>query len=354
MAELSVLTINSGSSSLKASLFSRDGSRKDYAYGRLDGQEAAFERLIEEIDEKPDLIGHRFVHGGEIEDAARLVSEAELERLKKLIPLAPLHLPGNIMGLEYCTRFGVPQVACFDTSFHSTMPEASRKFPIPERFGIKRYGFHGLNYNYISKQLPALLGDAAYGTIVAAHLGSGASLCLMENLKSVDTTMGYSPAGGIVMGTRSGDLDPGVMLALSKRMDHQALTRIVYHEMGLHALSGGESADMTDLLKSKSERAGFAIDFFCNSVRATIGAYAAKAGGVDALVFSGGIGEHAPTIREKICSPLEFMGFSLEDKANRLNLRKISGKHSRPILIVSADEESVIRDLCLGFASRAA
>lgn len=351
MDALTILTINSGSSSLKASLFPKDGSRKNFRYDHLEGQHSAFEKLLEEIGEMPDMIGHRFVHGGDIVEPARVVDEAERTRLRDLIPLAPLHLPGNLLGLDLCSNFGVPQIACFDTAFHATMPEISKRLPIPDRFGLRRYGFHGLNYAHISKQLPALLGDLAYGTIIAAHLGSGASLCLMKNLQSIDTTMGYSPAGGIVMGTRSGDLDPGVMLELSRLMTHEELARIVYHEMGLYALSKGESHEMSNLLGSKSAQSRFAVDYFCNSVRAAIGAFAAKAGGIDALVFSGGIGEHAPQIREKICSPLQFMGFWLDDAANKGTGMKISGRDSRPVLIVSADEETVIRDLCLDFTS---
>ena len=347
MAQLNLLVVNSGSSSLKASLFSKDGSRKDFRYDHLEGQKTAFESLMKAVGEIPDLIGHRFVHGGDVSEPARLVDEKELKRLKNLVPLAPLHLPGNLLGLELCSNFGAPQIACFDTAFHATMPEMSKRLPVPERFGLKRYGFHGLNYAHIAKKLPSILGKEAHGTIIAAHLGSGASLCLMQNLKSVDTSMGYSPAGGVVMGTRGGDLDPGVMLALSGRMSHDELAHMVYHEMGLLALSGGESHEMSDLLKSESAQAKFAVDYFCNAVRSAIGSFAAKAGGIDALVFSGGIGEHAHEVREKICSPLEFLGFSLEEKANRANLQKISAKDSKPVLILPADEEAVIRDLCL-------
>lgn len=350
MAPLSILTTNSGSSSLKASHFSRDGSRRNFRFGHLGGaRDAAFEALIEAIGETPDLVGHRFVHGGDIAEPARLVDAAERARLESLIPLAPLHLPGNLLGLDHCARFGAPQIACFDTAFHASMPEISRRLPIPGRFGLRRYGFHGLNYTHIANGLPHLLGEAAQGTIVAAHLGSGASLCLMQHLKSMDTTMGYSPAGGIVMGTRGGDLDPGVMLELSRRMEHEELARIVYHEMGLVALSG-ESPEMSELLKSANSAAAFAIDYFCREVRAAIGAFAAKAGKIDALVFSGGIGEHSPDIREKICAPLAFLGISLNGNANLSNATTISDANSKPVLVVAADEEAVIRDLCLSLA----
>ena len=351
MALLNILTVNSGSSSLKASLFTKDG-RRNFRYEHLDGgQQAAFDALMRKIGRAPDVIGHRIVHGGDIAEPARLVDKIERTRLESLIPLAPLHLPGNLLGIDLCSNFGVPQVACFDTAFHAGMPELSRRLPIPEKFGLRRYGFHGLNYAHVAKKLPEILGETAKGRVIAAHLGSGASLCLMQNLQSVDTTMGFSPAGGIVMGTRSGDLDPGIMLALSNHLDRTALSDAVYHEMGLLALSNGESPEMTDLLASKSRHARFAIDYFCSSVRAAIGAFAAKAGGVDALVFSGGIGEHSPEIRRKIIAPLAFLGFSLDEHANLADHQRISGSDSRPVLVVPADEEIIIRDFCFDLIS---
>ncbi len=347
-----VLTLNSGSSSLKASLFRADGTRRDWCYrpmgqGFVHDHAAAFDALLKDLDgEVPQAIGHRFVHGGEVTDAARLLDAAELERLHSITPLAPLHMPGNLLGVELCrARFDVPQVACFDTAFHHTLPELARRLPIPHELGMRRYGFHGLNYAYIASRLPSLLGDVAHGRVVVAHLGAGASLCLMEGLKSVDTTMGYTPAGGIPMGTRSGDMDPGVMLELAKHYDSQALSDLVYHRMGLLALSAGESSEMHHLLESHSPTAGFAVDYFCRHVRAAIGAFAAKAGGVDALVFSGGIGEHAPQIRERICQSLGFLGLILDAEANQANRPWISATGFKPVLRIAADEEAVIRDL---------
>ncbi|MBZ0068257.1 MAG: acetate kinase [Thiobacillus sp.] len=341
-----ILTINSGSSSLKASLFRVDGARRDWHYTQAD-QTEAFDALLKDLgDEAPEAVGHRFVHGGETSEAARVLDEAELERLRGLIPLAPLHLPGNLLGVERCrARFDVPQVACFDTAFHHTLPEWASRLPIPQALGMRRYGFHGLNYAHIASRLPLLLGEGARGRIVVAHLGSGASLCLLENLRSVDTSMGYTPAGGIPMGTRSGDLDPGVMLELARQYDHVSLSDLVYHQMGLLALSGGESSDMAALLASTSEAAGFAVAYFCRQVRAAIGGFAAKAGGIDALVFSGGIGEHAPQIRDRICEPLGFLGFSLDAEANRDNRDMIQADGSRPILRMVANEEGMIREL---------
>ncbi|MDO8810974.1 MAG: acetate kinase [Gallionella sp.] len=343
-----ILTINSGSSSLKASLFAANGSRRDFHYGGVREPQEAFDRLMRELgSDMPDAVGHRFVHGGDIADAARLVDSAERARLESLILLAPLHLPGNLLGIDLCAqRFPVPQVACFDTAFHATMPELSRRLPIPNELGLRRYGFHGLNYAHIAKALPGVLGDAAHGKVVVAHLGSGASLCLMENLKSTDTTMGYTPAGGIAMGTRSGDLDPGVMLELAKRYTPQQLSDMVFHQMGLFALSGGESSEMSVLLSSNSEHAKFAIAYFCRQVCAAIGSLAAKAGGIDAIVFTGGIGEHCPGIRAAICEPLAFMGFEADAVSNQSGLTKIWRAGSKPILVIPADEERVICELC--------
>lgn len=343
-----ILTINSGSSSLKASFFSAEGLRRNFRYGHVHEPAAGFDRLMHDLGgELPAVVAHRFVHGGDAAEPARVIDSLERERLQRLVHLAPLHMPGNLLGVDLCAgRFAVPQVACFDTAFHATMPAWAKQLPIPGYLGMRRYGFHGLNYAHVARQLPGLLGESAHGKIVVAHLGSGASLCLLENLKSVDTTMGCTPAGGIVMGTRSGDLDPGIMLELAQKYDAEKLSHMVYHEMGLLALSGGESAEMQDLLASQSKQAGFAVDYFCREVRARIGAYAAIAGGLDALVFTGGIGEFAAQVRRRICDGLEFLGLSLDEQANQDNAKRIEGEGKKPILIVPADEERMMRDLC--------
>ncbi len=344
-----VLTINSGSSSIKASLFKAEGTRRNFRYEQVRDQQVAFDQLLQDLGaDIPDLVGHRFVHGGAITDPARRVDVTERSRLERLIHLAPLHLPGNLLGLDLCLqRFNAPQIVCFDTAFHATLPELAKRLPIPNELGLRRFGFHGLNYAYIAQKLPELLGDSAYKKVVVAHLGSGASLCLLENLKSVDTTMGFTPAGGIPMGTRSGDLDPGVMLELAKRYKTpEALSDVVFHKMGLLALSGGESSEMNQLLSSQSELAQFAVDYFCRQVRAAIGAFAAKAGGIDALVFTGGIGEHSPEVREKICAPLVFLGFVLDSAANQSGALDLGLVSHKPILLVPADEEIMINNLC--------
>lgn len=349
---MSILTVNSGSSSLKASLFRADGSRRNLSYAHIgrggpNNHAAAFDALLNDLgDDHPSAVGHRFVHGGEITDAARLVDEAERARLDGIAHLAPLHMPGNLLGVDLCAaRFNVPQVACFDTAFHTSMPELARRLPLPSALGLRRFGFHGINYAHIAHCLPGILGDAARGRIVVAHLGNGASLCLMQNLRSVDTSMGHTPAGGIPMGTRSGDLDPGVMLELAKRYDALELSRLVYQQMGLLALSDGENSEMSALLESSTPGARFAVEYFARQVRGAIGSYAAKSGGLDALVFSGGIGEHAAEVRDMICAPLGFLGFTLDAQANRSHAQLLSTPNSKPVLMMPADEEAEIARL---------
>jgi acetate kinase len=347
-----ILVVNSGSSSLKASLFAADGARRNFRFeqighGPLPDHRAAFAALMQDLGtDAPAAVGHRLVHGGDVTEAARLIDATERARLEALVPLAPLHLPGNLLGVDICReRFAVPQLACFDTAFHATLPEIARRLPIPQSLGLRRYGFHGINYAHVARQLPRLLGDAARGKVVVAHLGNGASLCLLDDLRSVDTSMGHTPAGGIPMGTRSGDLDPGVMLELGQHRSHEELVDLVYRRMGLLALSDCESSDMVTLLASPTAAARFAVDYFCRQVSGAIGAFAARAGGIDALVFTAGIGEHAAGIRARICEPLAFMGLRLDPDANRRHDTRLNTATSRPVLRIPADEESMIRDL---------
>lgn len=346
---LSILTVNSGSSSLKASLFLATGERKNFRYehigqDRFQNHAKAFDTLLSELgNASPDVIGHRIVHGGDAADAARLIDATERARLENITPLAPLHMPSNLLGVDLCAKqFQCPQFACFDTAFHRTLPELAYRLPIPQALKLRRYGFHGINYAHVARQLPALLGQAAQGRVIVAHLGNGASLCLLENLHSVDTSMAYTPAGGIPMATRSGDLDPGVMLALASRYSNAELSNLVYQQMGLLALSDGESSDMSVLLNSKSKAAKFAVEYFARQVRAAIGAYAAKSGGIDALVFTGGIGEHSAKVRRLICEPLAFLGFQLDSLANQSNSAVVNRVDSKPMLIIPADEEAEI------------
>jgi acetate kinase len=352
MALLNILAINSGSSSLKASLFMDNGKRRNFHYNYnsndyIHSHAKAFISLLSDLGNvNPTAVGHRFVHGGDVTDAARLIDTAERARLQSISYLAPLHMPSNLLGVDLCTKqFNCPQIACFDTAFHATLPELAYRLPIPQALKMRRYGFHGINYAHIARQLPKLIGAAAQGRIVVAHLGNGASLCLLENLRSVDTSMAYSNAGGIPMATRSGDLDPGVMLELAKRFITSELSSLVYEKSGLLALSDNESSDISELVKSKTKNAKFAVDFFARQVRAAIGSYAAKAGGIDALVFTGGIGEHSSKVRALICEQLGFLGFALNTKANQANFDTLNTASSKPVLVIPADEEAEIAHL---------
>lgn len=347
MALLTILTINVGSSNLKASLFDPNGHRKDFTFPFRNKTEAlslasVLIRLTDALHGcKPDVISHRFVHGGDITDAARRIDTTEGNRLESISHLAPLHMPKSLEGVDYCAKiFNVPQVACFDTAFHTTLPEIAYRLPIPQHLNIRRYGFHGLNYAYITKQLPKHLGTKATGHIIIAHLGSGASLCLLDHLKSVDTTMGYTPAGGIPMATRSGDIDPGVMLALAKQFSPEALTKLTFEQMGLFALSDQKSTDVAILENDNSDSAQFALAYFARQIRAQIGALAAKAGGIDALVFTGGIGEHSALIRSLVCKELAFLNLKLDTAANQIHATALHQPDTKPILIIPANEES--------------
>lgn len=352
-----ILTINSGSSSLKASLFESGSARRNFRYEHIGhgfphDHDEAFDALLGDLGGvRPLAVGHRFVHGGEITAAARLLDATEFARLEAITPLAPLHMPGNLLGARLCrARFDCPQVACFDTAFHAGMPELARRLPLPRELGFRRYGFHGLNYAYVAARLPALLDEAvARGRIVVAHLGAGASLCLLEDLRSVDTTMSHTPAGGVPMGTRPGDLDPGILIDLASRQAPPALADIVFHRSGLLALSDGESDEMAELAASASPAARFAIDYFCREVRAAIGAFAAKAGGIDGLVFTAGIGEHSARVRELVCGSLGHLGFSLDEAANARHDTMLAAAGSKPILKVAADEEAMVRELTSAF-----
>lgn len=351
----SLLVINCGSSSLKAALFQTSLPRRNFHYTIdkalpiLEAFNTIFQQLFKALGQIiPSRIAHRFVFGGHMPDLARLLTKDELQRLEALTSFAPLHLPLNLLGVRLCeNHYGyVPtlqQWACFDNTYHYHLPALAYRYAIPESTQLRRFGFHGLSYAHIAKQLPKLLGEElARGRVVVAHLGSGCSLCLLENLQSADTSMGYSTAGGIPMATRSGDLDPGVMLALAEQMDQAKLQDLILHNSGLLALSQGESSDMQSLLASSTPAAIFAVEYFACSVRAMVGSYAAKAGGIEALVFTGGIGEHASRIRSLICEPLSFLGFSLSESANQTHQTWISDTASKPILVISADEEAEI------------
>ncbi len=315
-----MLCVNAGSSTLKMALFAvgpAPGDERELWRWYRDEVEPDVAAALGDLRATglpgPDVVGHRVVHGGTAHTGPTLVDDALLDELRDLVPLAPLHEPSAIAGIEAigAALAGVPQVACFDTSFHHTLPEEAAHLPLPERFwldGVRRYGFHGLSYEYVV----AHVGAERLGRAVIAHLGNGASLCAVRDGRSVDTTMGFTPTGGIVMGTRSGDLDPGVLVHLlaAEGYDAASLEHLVNYESGLLGLSG-TSSDMRALLGAREAgdpRADLAIRVFCRTVRKQVGAYAAVLGGLDTLVFTGGIGEHAAEVRDEICAGLEFLG----------------------------------------------
>jgi acetate kinase len=295
-------------------------------------------------------VGHRVVHGMKHSEPA-LITPKLLRELHRIIPLAPDHLPREIALIEAFRRRHpeLPQVACFDTAFHHAMPDVARRLPIPRHYaakGVVRYGFHGLSYAYLMEELGRLDPEAAKGRVILAHLGNGASLAAVRHGKSVDTSMGFTPASGLVMGTRTGDLDPGMAYYLA-RTGHMTATRfqqMVNHESGLLGVSGTTS-DMRDLLAREAgdARAAEAVALFCYQAKKWIGAFAAALGGLDTLIFAGGIGEHAAVIRERICTGLDFLGVELNQKRNARNAPLISPDDCPvTIRVIPTDEELMI------------
>ena len=389
-----ILTINSGSSSIKFSLYGLGETEALILKGELAGigvergdfqaedqgghqltarkielpdHEVAFKTLFDwlqghEIGKNLHAIGHRLLHGGPAHIKPQLVSPALIEDLKLLIPLAPEHLPDEIKGLEAVHQLfpDLLQVACFDTAFHRRMPDLAQRYPLPEpliREGLRRYGFHGLSYEYLTQELEREAeSQEAYGKLIIAHLGNGASMAAIENGRSLDTTMGLTPAGGLVMGTRVGDLDPGVILYLlqEKGMSPAAANHLVNHQAGLLGISG-ISEDMRDLLAREDTATGaaLAVRIFCYQARKFIGALATVLGGLDTFVFTGGIGENSATIRARICANLEFLGIHLDLDLNNENAPIISKKGSPvTVRVMKTNEELMIarhtRDLLTG------
>jgi acetate kinase len=295
--------------------------------------------------------GHRLVQGGpRYRDPQRITPEF-VHEIEQLVPLDPDHMPAAIRGIQFLARKfpQLPQVACFDTAFHSSLPKVARMYALPRRLydqGVLRYGFHGLSYEYVMLELQAVEGGLANGRVILAHLGSGASMVAVKDGKSVDTSMGFTPLEGLVMATRSGDVDPGVLLYLleHKKMSAKAMSTLVNKESGLLGVSG-TSADMRVLLDKIEQdgRAGEALDLFCYRAKKYIGAYAAVLGGVDILVFAGGIGEHAPIVRKAICEGLDFLGIRLDSAANEANAAVISPAESRVrVRVIKTNEDLMI------------
>ena len=378
-----ILVLNAGSSSIKFALYpamETDGGRVLYA-GEIEGighvarlsvtdadgktvaerpvkgkatHHVALSVLLDWISKHSGGIvlaaaGHRVAHGGSEFVAPVMITPTVREKLESLNPLAPLHQPYNLAAITALSTLHpkLPQVACFDTAFHATEPDVATRIALPRQLtdkGIRRYGFHGLSYEYIASVLPGHLGDGADGRIVVAHLGSGASMCAMRERRSVATTMGFSPLDGLVMGTRCGSLDPGVVLYL---LDHEGMssadvTHLLYEKSGLLGVSG-VSDDMRDLLASDDPNAAEALELFVYRIVRELGSLAAALGGLDALVFTGGIGEHATEIRARVCRQAAWLGIDPDEAANRRGGPRIDrGDSDVSVLVLATDEQLVI------------
>jgi acetate kinase len=378
-----LLTVNPGSSSLKIAVYELDGTEKlilsaeaeriGLVNGRMRVTDADGTTLLDErgdladhrtalgallawlrsrgVDRRLDAIGHRIVHGGSRHRDPQLITPELLAELRELAPIDPDHLPAALGVIEQMADAhpAVPQVACFDTAFHRSMPRLAQLYALPRRLwdtGLVRYGFHGLSCEYIMQELRILDGPSADGRVIIAHLGNGASLTAVRHGVSVDTTMGFTPTGGLMMGTRSGDLEPGVLLFLlqSQGMSPEALGRLVNREAGLLGVSGS-SHDMRDLLdrESSDPRAAEAVALFCYLARKFLGSLVAVLGGLDTLIFTAGIGEHAAPVRERISAGLEFLGIELDPRRNAANAPIISRDGSRArVRVIKTDEDLMV------------
>lgn len=309
-------------------------------------------------------VGHRVVHGGPRYAEPVVVTPAVLEELRALVPLAPLHQPHNLAAIEAVAAQlpGVPQVACFDTSFHRGQPAVAELVPLPKEIrdgGVQRYGFHGLSYEYIASVLPEVAPEVAEGRVIVAHLGSGASLCALRGRRSVDSTLGFTALDGLCMGTRPGTVDPGVILHLFQALGLSAaqVEKMLYKQSGLLGISG-TSNDMRDLLESSDPAARLAVDYFVYQAAKQVGAMAGALGGVDALVFTAGIGERSVPIRQRICEASAWLGVELDRKANAAGGPRISAAGSRvSAWVIPTNEELMIArhtGALLGIAGRRA
>ncbi len=367
-----ILTLNAGSSSIKFSLYSAESEPQERLVGQVEnigpnarlkirGQEdvglgetdhaKAVSAILSAIDpqlEEQEIVGvgHRIVHGGPTFGAPVQLTDEVLDELKGLVPLAPLHQPHNLAAVEAARSAfpGTAQVGCFDTAFHRGHPFVNDTFALPRRFyaeGVRRYGFHGLSYDYISGVLASDYPELAKGRVVVAHLGNGASMCAVRGGQSVGSTMGFSALDGLPMGTRCGQLDPGVLLYLMDQgMSSADITHMLYRESGLKGLSG-MTHDMRTLLASPNAEAREAIDYYVFRIRRELGAMAAVLGGLDALVFCGGIGENAAEIRARVIDGMGFLGLTLDRQANAEGGPLLTGG-AVPALVIRTDEERVI------------
>ncbi|MBO6754893.1 MAG: acetate/propionate family kinase [Roseibium sp.] len=376
-----ILVLNSGSSSIKFTLFagqdpivdgqisglgaaprislksSQDKDRFDRDLGSEDGQShtTALAALLPMLTSRThgravDAVGHRVVHGGVDHAAPIPIDQAAIARLEKLVPLAPLHQPHNLAGIESARALfpDAVQVACFDTAFHRHHPWVNDTFALPRALyeeGVRRYGFHGLSYEYILSHLEAADPRAHDGRLVVAHLGNGASMCAIKNGQSIGSTMGFTALDGLPMGTRCGQLDPGVVLYLmtAKGMTADDVTALLYTQSGLKGMSG-ISQDMRTLQSSGDPDAKRAIDYFVFRIRRELGAMAAVLGGIDTLVFTGGIGENSAMVREKVCADQNWLGLAIDPEKNMAAEQDISsGPSTVKVMVIPTNEEEMIR-----------
>jgi acetate kinase len=379
------VVLNAGSSSLKFCVYQRPTNEawRLEARGQIEGigtaprfssKNGAGERLADEALDKAVVrdgrsaldalagwlrstyggarvlgVGHRVVHGGPRFTGPTIITPQVLDELRTLVPLAPLHQPHNLAAIDAVTERlpGVPQVACFDTSFHRGQPAVAEVVPLPREIcakGVQRYGFHGLSYEYIASVLPDVAPDIAHGRVIVAHLGSGASLCALRDRKSIDSTLGFTALDGLCMGTRPGAIDPGVVLYLFQNLGLTAkdVEAILYKKSGLLGISG-TSNDMRDLLASSDPLARLAVDYFVYRAAKEIGALAAVLGGIDALVFTAGIGENSPEVRSRICAASAWLGIDMDPDANRERRSRISRSESGvSAWVIPTNEELII------------
>jgi acetate kinase len=382
-----ILTMNRGSSTLKSALYNA-GSREELllsmtvdqaadhtgdsggrlkiadpngtsvfeSTGNCGDVNAALEAMLSWLGEHGFLselaaVGHRLVQGGPRHKDPVQITPEFLDEIEQLIPLDPDHLPAAIQGIKFiASKFPeLPQVACFDTAFHRSIPKVASMYALPRRLydqGIRRYGFHGLSYEYVMGELRALEGELANGRVIIAHLGSGASMVAVQDGKSVDTSMGFTPLEGLVMATRSGDVDPGALIHLfeHEKMSAKGMSTLLNKQSGLLGVSE-TSSDMKVLIDNvpRDDRAREAVDLFCYRAKKYVGAYSAVLGGLDVLVFTGGIGEHAPSVRNQICDGLDFLGIHLDAKRNEANAGLISSPESRvKVRVVQTNEDLMI------------
>jgi len=377
VSEAAILTLNAGSSSIKFGVYSAAEEPDLLAIGQVSNLGPAAEMEIEEagqaarskslgaadhavalraiLDEAREAlddrwvaaVGHRVVHGGVEYAEPKQLDELAMAKLHALEPLAPLHQPHNLNAVRAAmAEFpDAPQIACFDTAFHRGHPWVNDTFALPRRYydqGVRRYGFHGLSYDYITGHLQALDPELAAGKVVVAHLGNGASMCAIRNGQSIGSTMGFSALDGLPMGTRCGQLDPGALLYLMRRdqLSVEQMTELLYRESGMKGLSG-ITHDMRTLEASNDPAAAQALDYYVFRIRRELGAMAAVLGGLDTLVFCGGVGENSVNIRARVCEQMDWLGISIDQARNQSNEREI-GQSRTHVMVIPTDEERVI------------